>query len=61
MFINGVGQGAPGGNKVFLTVWDGGGEDCYDFSAYSTQLRVDLRAGAWSTLSTAQLADLNAA
>ncbi|MDP3548644.1 MAG: hypothetical protein Q8S29_20920, partial [Phreatobacter sp.] len=24
MFINGVGQGAPGGNRVFLTIWDGG-------------------------------------
>ena len=25
MFINGVGQGAPLANKVFMTLWDGGG------------------------------------
>lgn len=27
MFINGVGQGAPGANRVFLTIWDGGGKE----------------------------------
>src|SRR5262249_12881685 len=31
-FVNGVGQGPPGGNRVFTTVWDGGGIDTYDFS-----------------------------
>ncbi len=25
MFINGVGQGAPGGNRIFMTLWDGNG------------------------------------
>ena len=25
MFINGVGQGTPGGNRVFRTIWDGHG------------------------------------
>jgi len=58
MSINGVGQGAPGGNRVFLTVWDGGGIDTYDFSKYATNLKVDLNPGAWSTASTAQLAKL---
>jgi serralysin len=59
MFINGIGQGAPGGNRIFLTVWDGGGVDTYDFSNYSTALKVDLRPGGWTTTSSAQLARLH--
>ena len=61
MFVNGAGQGAPAGNKIFMTVWDGGGHDTYDFSNYATNLKVDLSPGGWSTVSTAQLADLNGA
>lgn len=57
-FIDGVGQGLPGGNRVFTTVWDGGGIDTYNFSNYRTDLSVDLRPGHWSTLSTEQLAYL---
>ena len=58
MSINGVGQGAPGGNRIFLTVWDGGGNDTYDFSNYTTNLTVNLQPGGWTTTSTAQLANL---
>ena len=58
MSINGVGQGASTANKIFLTVWDGGGTDTYDFSNYTTNLTVDLSPGGWSTASAAQLADL---
>ena len=58
MFINGVGQGAPGGNKIFVTVWDGGGNDTYDLSNYTTDLKASLQAGKWSTVSTKQLANL---
>jgi serralysin len=58
MFINGVGQGAPGGNKIFMTTWDGGGNDTYDFSNYTTNLKVDLNPGGWTTVSTTQLAAL---
>lgn len=57
-FINGVGQGTPGGNKIFMTVWDGSSNATYDFSNYATDLKVDLRPGQWTTVSTAQLADL---
>jgi serralysin len=57
-FIDGVGQGLPGGNRIFCTVWDGGGIDTYDFANYRTDLSVDLRPGHWSTLSTEQLAYL---
>ena len=59
MSINGVGLGlVPTVNKVFLTVWDGGGIDTYNFANYATNLTVDLRPGAWTTTSAAQLADL---
>jgi serralysin len=58
MFIDGAGQGTPGGNRIFLTIWDGGGDDTYDFSNYSTNLKVDLRPGNWTTTSATQLAKL---
>jgi serralysin len=57
-FVNGVGQEAPGANRIFMTIWDGGGLDAYDFSNYRTSLTVDLRPGAWSTVSANQLAQL---
>lgn len=59
MTVNGVGQGAAGGNRIFQTVWDGGGNDTYDFSNYATNLNVDLQPGAWTTTSTTQLAWLH--
>lgn len=57
-FIDGVGQGSPAGNRVFMTVWDGGGNDCYDLSNYETSVQVDLRPGTWSKTSDGQLAYL---
>ena len=48
MSINGVGQGAPGDNLIFMTIWDGGGTDTYDLSNYSTSLTVNLSPGDWS-------------
>jgi serralysin len=59
MFVDGVGQGAPGANRIFQTVWDGGGADTYDFSNYETDLSVDLRPGQWTTTSSDQLAKLH--
>ncbi|WP_114949095.1 M10 family metallopeptidase C-terminal domain-containing protein [Microvirga calopogonii] len=59
MFINGVGQGAPGGNKILQTVWDGGGTDTYDFSNYATGVTIDLRPGSWTTTASTQLAKLH--
>jgi serralysin len=59
MFINGVGQGVPGGNTIFLTIWDGGGVDTYDFSNYTTNLIVDLEPGYYSTTAEEQLALLD--
>ncbi|TWB59174.1 M10 family metallopeptidase C-terminal domain-containing protein [Bradyrhizobium sacchari] len=63
-FINGVGQLAPGGgvggsaNRIYETVWDGGGVDTYDLSNYTTNLTVNLNPGAASVFSSAQLANL---
>jgi serralysin len=64
MSINGVGQGAPGNgamgvaNRVFLTVWDGGGIDTYDMHVFSAGMLIDLTPGGWSKMSSAQIADL---
>ncbi|MFC5067711.1 M10 family metallopeptidase C-terminal domain-containing protein [Flaviflagellibacter deserti] len=58
MFIDGVGQGVPVSNRIFQTIWDGGGVDTYDLSAYTTNLKLDLRPGEWTTTSSAQLAKL---
>jgi serralysin len=57
-FVNGVGQGQPGANRIFITVWDGGGEDAYDLSNYTNAVSIDLRPGYWSITSTTQKAYL---
>lgn len=58
MIVDGAGQGAPLANRVQLTIWDGGGRDRYDFSAYADDLQIDLAPGGWSVLSDAQRAEL---
>jgi len=58
MSLNGVGGIAPAANKIFMTVWDGGGNDTYDFSNYATNLKVDLTPGSWTTTAAVQLASL---
>jgi len=64
-FIDGVGQGRPGGvsagasaNVVLMTVWDGGGNDTYDFSNYTSGLIVDLNPGSSSLTTSTQRAYL---
>lgn len=61
-FIDGVGQGLPYRNFILMTVWDGGGNDTYDFSNYSTNLSIDLSPGGWIVTDTStnhlQRADL---
>jgi serralysin len=49
---------SPGNNRIFATIWDGGGTDIYDLSAYSTNLRISLEPGEGSIFSKTQLADL---
>jgi serralysin len=57
-FVNGSGGLVPGGNRVFMTVWDGGGTDTYDLSNYAGNVRIDLRPGEFSLTSQIQLANL---
>jgi Ca2+-binding RTX toxin-like protein len=57
MFVDGVGQGAPSGNKILMTIWDGGGNDTIDVSNYAGGVTVDLRPGEFSTFDQAQLAN----
>ncbi len=57
-YVNGVLAIAPGGNRIFQTIWDGNGHDSYDLSNYSTNLDINLNPGSHSTFSTAQLAYL---
>jgi serralysin len=42
MFVNGAGQRDDMGNKIFRTVWDGGGHDTYDLSNYTVATKIDL-------------------
>jgi serralysin len=58
-FVDGALALAPGGNRILLTIWDGGGYDTYNLSNYATDLVVNLYPGGASTLSAVQLADLN--
>ncbi|MET0745097.1 MAG: M10 family metallopeptidase [Microvirga sp.] len=55
-FVNGVGQGSPDRNTVFLTIWDGGGTDTYDLSNYDGGSVVDLAPGGYVKFSQDQLA-----
>jgi predicted RecA/RadA family phage recombinase len=63
-FVNSLGQGVPGSgisgsaNRIFLTIWDGGGIDTYDLSNYATNQSVDLSPGGWSLFSNVQRANL---
>lgn len=57
-YVNGQVGIDPGGNRIFATVWDGGGTDTYDLSAYRTNVRIDLGPGKHSVFSKGQLADL---
>ena len=45
--------------KIFETVWDGGGNDTYDASAYHVGVSIDLNPGKWSSLNHSQLAVLD--
>src|SRR5262245_45414421 len=53
--VNGVTRlDAPETDTIFMTIWDGGGIDTYDFSNYSghtSGIHVDLRPGLWTTFS----------
>lgn len=57
-YVNGEAAISPGTNRVFATIWDGGGNDTYDLSAYKTSLNIDLAPGSYSLFSKVQRANL---
>lgn len=58
-WINGKAAITPGANRIFLTIWDGGGEDTYDLSAYRHGTWIDLNPGEGSLMSMKQRAHLS--
>lgn len=58
MTVNGEVALTPGDNRIFSTIWDGGGVDTYDLSAYGTDMVINLAPGKHSTFSEWQLAYL---
>jgi serralysin len=58
--VNGVKQGSSSSltDDIFMTIWDGGGVDTYDFSNYAEGLKIDLAPGGWSVVAEYQLAYL---
>ena len=60
-YVNGDVGIHPGANRIFATIWDGGGRhDRYDLSAYDNNVTIDLRPGAYSVFKNSQRADLDA-
>ena len=57
-FVNGQSAIKPGSNRIFSTVWDGGGNDTYNLINYSSGVTVDLNPGSHSVFSANQLANL---
>ncbi|MGD9864959.1 MAG: M10 family metallopeptidase [Pseudodonghicola sp.] len=57
-WVNGAAAISPGDNRIFATIWDGGGIDTYDLSAYSHDLQINLAPGGHSVFSGDQLAGL---
>lgn len=57
-YINGQLTLKPFTNKIFMTIWDGGGIDTYDCRAFSSDQIIDLNPGKWSTFSFNNLAKL---
>ena len=57
-FINGEMALDPLKNRVFLTIWDGGGIDTYDLRNYTSDLQIDLTPGGSSKFSDIQTAAL---
>lgn len=45
-YVNGELSLDPGANRIFMTIWDGGGYDTYDLSNYTTDLQIDLTPAA---------------
>ncbi|OSP52528.1 M10 family metallopeptidase C-terminal domain-containing protein, partial [Pseudoruegeria sp. SK021] len=60
MSINGVLVETPGANRVFRTIWDGGGTDTLDLSNYTTDLVINLTPGTGTDLDVGGLSQRSA-
>lgn len=60
-FINGVAQGTPAGNKIYQTVWNGGGNATYYLPNFSQNTYADMRPGQFVRFSDSKLANLDIA
>ncbi len=59
LIVDGHGRGAPSSNRVFETIWDGGGVDVIDASSYRSSVEIDLAPGVGEVLAAGQRARLN--
>ncbi|MEM6374605.1 MAG: M10 family metallopeptidase C-terminal domain-containing protein, partial [Pseudomonadota bacterium] len=59
-YVDGAAAITPGANRIFATIWDGGGIDTYDLSAYAAAVEIDLAPGEASLFSNQQQASLGA-
>lgn len=60
-FINGVSQGKPSGNRIYQTIWNGGGNATYYLGNFSQNTYADMRPGQYIRFSDKQLANLDIA
>jgi serralysin len=59
-YVNGEQKSALSKNRIFMTIWDGGGTDTYDMSNHgTTNLNINLAPGGWSVFAQSQLAALD--
>ncbi|MEQ1715162.1 MAG: M10 family metallopeptidase [Hyphomicrobium sp.] len=56
--VDNVFGGVPSHHKIFMTVWDGGGVDTYNFANFTTKAVINLAPGSWSTPHNGLRADL---
>lgn len=57
-YVDGVVAIEPDTQVIFATIWDAGGIDTYDLSAYRSDLRIWLEPGAANTFASEQLAQV---
>lgn len=60
MLIDGVEQAAPGSNRIFTTLYDGGGRDLIDLTSFAEDAVIDLNQGGMLKFSNIQRAQLQA-
>lgn len=57
-YVNGDRAIRAGGDVIFATIWDGGGNDTYDLSNFKSRVTLSLEPGESSKFNDSQLSDL---